>query len=343
MQLVMLQYDIPGVPAEMNRGDNPVPPFPNPSGFLRRRALRLTLSVWAFDKDRTPWQLIRDMDQWSQIYAGRDMPNGGVVKTIRYHVHDFSPDATEGILKQAAQVMREDLERDKKAQATALATALETLTEANRAHDAGEITWQERDKARLKYKSYRKTILKRTEKLVSDLELAAKSFGMDWAGIRSSQALTSARAEVYTQGAEALAPNAPASRAAIEAVLPPEILADALEDQGEDTRSIRATFTPPVPNRNGNGTPVAVQAPVEVTTNKSMHYDAVQEVLIGEASSLGLPAGDFPLRLNVKSHRTGITKLFKQTKVTYSKDGENKVVAVNYETDDGGRLRILND
>ncbi len=343
MQLTMFQYDIPSIPQELED----VPSFNNPSHFLRRRALRLTLSVWAFDKDRTPWGLIRDMDQWSQTYAGRDMPNGGVVKSIRYHVHDFSPDATEGILKQAAQVMREDIERQKESQATALATALEVLTEANRAHDAGEITWQARDKARLKYKAYRKTILKRTEKLVSDLELAAKSFGMDWAGIRSSQALTSARAEVYTQGAEALAPNAPASRAAIEAVLPPEILADAMEDQGLDTRTIRATFTPPVPTRNGsgNGTPAVTltQAPVEVTTNKSMHYDAVQEILIGEASSLGLPAGVWPLRLNVKSHRTGVTKLFKQVKVTYSKDGENEVVAVNYESDNGSRLRILND
>ncbi len=224
MKTSLLMYDVP-TSSEMN----------NPSNLLRRVALRINLSVWVVDSDRTPWTLLNEMTT-----AG-----------VTWHLFPFAEEATENVLKVAADMLRKDLADISKRENEALVRADAQLAEALADNTAGDKTW---DAARNKHARHRESTLKRTEKVVRDLETAAEMFGLDVGSfdfrkahdrVKGIRSLNGARAASYAELAEA-AKGTAMEMAAKAGDVPAGILQDYLEDQGVDVSDSRAAFSTPV-------------------------------------------------------------------------------------------------
>lgn len=222
MKTSLLMYDIP-------QGGG----FPNPSGYLRSRALRINLSIWVVDQDRTPWNLLHEMSN--------------AQPRVDWHMIEFSEGATEAILKLAhANIVRELVEAQQR-EAESLARIDRQLAEAEANLANGPRTMQAAEK---RHARERASCLKRTEKLVKDLETACRMFGMDmtglpfaqhWQRVASIRALNGARAEFYTQMAEAVR-DTPMAAAAANNEVPADVLADYAEERGMETTAVRAAF-----------------------------------------------------------------------------------------------------
>lgn len=220
--LSLLTYDIP------ERAG-----FPNPSGALRRRALRVNLSCWVVAQGREPWTLLERMAE-----AG-----------VNWNLWEFAPSASEGILKVAAANMRRELEENARREARALERidAARDEAEANPANGPRTL-----DAARNRHTRERAEVLKRSERLARDLEEAARAFGLDAATLpfaatrtrcEAIRALNGARANLYAAMTEVVAPEQPELAAAARAdTLPVGVLADAAEEAGHDVRAARAAF-----------------------------------------------------------------------------------------------------
>lgn len=81
----LLQYDIPERQGEAR--------VRNPSGTLRRLAVRTSYSVWVVPQDRVPWGLL---DGWT--HAG-----------VRWHLVPFAAEAAEQILALATDTLRSQI------------------------------------------------------------------------------------------------------------------------------------------------------------------------------------------------------------------------------------------
>jgi predicted RNA-binding Zn-ribbon protein involved in translation (DUF1610 family) len=210
----MLQYDIP------DSVD-----VANPSGILRRLGIRVTLSVWAVQEARMPWPLIDRMGK-----------AGCKVFTVR-----FDPEEAPKLISLAITSLREDIAEARASLQASLDWAAEDLQDSDESPDKAEKAYRRRTRAAIGH----------AEKLLEDLQEAAEAFGVagpitqDMAQARARigglRAATQARASMYLRLAERQK-EGPLKRAAMNGDVPAGVLADALEDDGEDTTAERAAF-----------------------------------------------------------------------------------------------------
>lgn len=228
MQVSLLLYDIP----ETSK-------YPNPSGVLRRRALRVNLSCWIVDQQRIPWTILEEMTS----------------SNVDWHLWDFDSGATQKILQKACISMRRELEEN-------AAREKDSLDRAERQRDEvlnnPESTHTDVVRANNKYEKDRTLILKRSEKLVKDLEEAANSFNLDmtqfpfgrnYERVNALRTLQGSRAQLYAELAEKMK-DTPIGKAASESEVPAEILADYAEEHGHNVDVVREAFTN---SSNGHG------------------------------------------------------------------------------------------
>lgn len=206
--------------------------FPNPSGALRRRAVRMDGSVWAIPTELVPHSLVNRM-----------LLAGCVVNVVR-----FADDETEkllGIVK--ANLDREIAqaeERMKQAEAEATATMEAAGVDAPTEHAA-------RLARRAAAAEYRKTIErlnKTAQARMEDYRQAARVFGFRSDPVRGRIAEAAGRANALALGAAAKAaayveaarkaaeidPTSHVARAAANDEIPAGPLYDHLQDHGVD-------------------------------------------------------------------------------------------------------------
>lgn len=222
MRLCLLNYDI-----HQKR-------FPNPAARFRRFGVYLTESVCVFIKDNEPWEILNAMTE-----AG-----------VTWHLHPFAYSATQGILECAAAYMRRQLRLQLESEGESLArydAALEEIETDDTL--SGETILA----ARAKHQKDQLGAIRRTRKLVEDLEHAASMFGIDVdnmvpeinttrSRLGGLQTLNGQRATFYVE----LAAEAKRRRLDVETsgenAMPAPILLDRLEEEGVNVDAARAAF-----------------------------------------------------------------------------------------------------
>ena len=195
-QFALLVYDIPTGAGYNARRD------------LRRTALYINLSCCIVRKDALPHHVI-----------GRLRSVGAT-----YHVADFDTSASEGLLAFAAQNIRQDL-------ANARRRLQETI---ERGPDA------DTPDGRARYRTRMRAALTRYRNLLADYRAVTREFNLTinldvaQAGLTAMDALANRRAEAYCRATASL-PEGDAIRAAAEEdAVPEEILADYVQDHGDE-------------------------------------------------------------------------------------------------------------
>jgi hypothetical protein len=223
----LLQYDIPE-----RRGEARVR---NPSGTLRRLAVRTSYSVWVVPQDRVPWGLL---DGWT--HAG-----------VRWHLVPFAAEAAEQILALATETLRSQI-------AAIQASADKSLREAGAKLERDEAAHgpASTEAAHSLYQRRARRICRRAERLLADAEAAARCFGMPAgelplgtarAAIRGLQVAAQQRAALYAAMVHQVA-GTRLDAAANASDVPAEVLADFIEENGlGDMTGVREAFAPPAP------------------------------------------------------------------------------------------------
>lgn len=226
---ILFTYDIPDDAVEMVNGKPR--PFNNPSDQLRRFAVRLNLSCWLMDAGDIPNMLIARM-----LDAGCDP-------------HVFHFDATEG--KKLVSVA---ISRLKKEIGDAIKRAERSRVSADaQLTGALDETGMNADEAEERYVRRANGIMERLEALTGDLNAAASRFGINPRVIAlarlsvTGDALKSAmatRANAYAAAAKVLkatgtTTNVALANAAEVDQVPVGIMADALQDEGNEADAIQ--------------------------------------------------------------------------------------------------------
>jgi hypothetical protein len=309
--------------------------IPTASGYdknvrqrIRRKALYINKSVCIVAKGGEPWSEIKRMDGYNTEETSPRLK----IK------HYLVPQAEQGmpvLLEIAIQEMRKELEDHQQEQARSLANADSKLAEVE---ENPQSSWREIADMRVWHEKHRAALLKRSQKLLEDLEYAAASFNLDISDIpledargrlEGIRALNGAKATFYVEMAEK------AREAGINVgeadEMPAEILADRLEDEGISIAGAREAFsvssTATLPN-------VTEVSSAKMTYNKG--------VLSIKNSVLGL--GNYPPVLAVKSHKTGKVVNFRRTAELYEVEGDSIPSHYEYKSPDGNvTLKIEND
>ena len=222
MQASLLVYDIP------SRLSNEIP---NPSPRLRRLGVRINLSCWVIPQDMIPWPYLDELKR-----------KGADWKLARFDAGDI--DNLRSIIQSA-------LKEQVKEIADSCRKTIKRLDQRlhDKCRDAENAN--ENYKARSKYISETKAAIKRAKKMLADIEQAAGNFGVKSQPgghlkrvrevIGGLEMSAKARARIYTDMARGVA-DPTLSKAAEEGVLPPEVLADIIEEQGGNAESLRLAF-----------------------------------------------------------------------------------------------------
>lgn len=219
MNASMLFYDIPD---SAN--------IPNPSGKLRRRAVRINLSCWLIRTEDVPYSLL----------------NGMASKGAKWYVLKFDPTEAGRLLQLAADNLKRDLQLAEERADRSAESAHNQLQDST--EDAGQ--------ALAHYLNRVKQTVKRMDKLVADFSHVSKLFGIDTdtlplsAVTQAAEAIrlgAHARAKEYAEMADAAGRLGDKGRAIQAAMLaddiPAEIVADFLEESGQDTSRTRELFS----------------------------------------------------------------------------------------------------
>jgi hypothetical protein len=217
MKVSLLVYDIP------KRTD-----VANPSGRLRRCAVRINLSCWAVPESEVPWGLLDRMRE------------GGAT----WHLVPFSEGHAEALARLAVACLEAEVARVQESLARS-ADRLDARLELD-ADDEDSLTESEHTRRLRK-------AAQRARRLLADARGACAAFGLDagvvpiQAAARTVDALAAnarARARAYTGLAEAAQGTALAVAAA-DSDVPVGVLLDHLEDEGHDVAAQRDLFAPP--------------------------------------------------------------------------------------------------
>lgn len=219
-KVVMFQYDI------HNKS------FPDPCGTLRRLAIPITESVWAIQDSRIPWHMLDGMSK----------------ADVTWHTVDFASDQAEKLVGMAIQTITKRVKE-----------AEESLAESIKGYDEklnanGQLPAESQlpsDVAAQKHRVGCRAAVLRQQRLLRDLEEAAKAFGVSeatadrFASMRNTVSslgnVAQAKAEAYMQMASQ-AVGTPMQAAAASGEVPASVLADYLEDEGKDVSSVRDLF-----------------------------------------------------------------------------------------------------
>lgn len=200
----ILDYDIPTV------GGRSI--AQNPSGVLRRAAIRCSLSVWIIKNNHIPQEALRILQSDARI---------------RWNVSpSFAGDCAAYINMKAAQLQEEIREQCQR--------IAESIARGPRVDRYGEITELERKRFERNLSIQQRKL----ENLIEDSEAGFAYMGAayDFSAALSWQRRITQRVaminEVYYAGLESLAEN-DAIRAAARDGMPQEILADYIQDNGD--------------------------------------------------------------------------------------------------------------
>lgn len=222
LRACMLIYDIP-VP---RNGESEIP---NPSPALRRVAIRVNLSCWVIQEGDIPYTLLENMRR----------------RGASWHVVPFDPKGSKQLLEMAIGAMKKEIAdaaiRSRQVQANAEDVLADNEAPSNN---------------RKRYLARAEQIRERFNTLTSDLTAAAERFGInpDMLGISQAHAAVQAiqtamhtRARLYVEAAAKAREVASAGGNAIAAhieqgTIPAGIVADFLDDNGQDGESLRTAF-----------------------------------------------------------------------------------------------------
>lgn len=201
----------------------------NPSGFLRSRAARINLSAWLIRPGDVPYSLLADLKAGGATWHVAKFDAGEGVKLAAL--------AIESMKKEA----REALKRARKAQGAA-AKRIE-----KKADDAAAVeSFQLRGREAV---SRLRRLLKDLEAAAERLGLGAKSLSLDASrtAVEAISAKYAERARLYSEAAGAAERTATPTgkalgRAARGDAVPAGILADYLDESGEDGSKLRGAF-----------------------------------------------------------------------------------------------------
>lgn len=218
MQAYFLSYDIP------SRSD-----IPNPSRFLRRRAIRTQQSVWVILKDQIPYTHI---STWI---------NGGAT----VDVVQFDSSEGEKLLEMVAKAIRRQAQKAVRDTEAAIGRAENRMAESDKGPDAAQKQFDA---------SVQRTV-RRAESLLGDLREAASIFNLNADGlpldtamnaVRAIRTGASNRAKIYVEMAQEAAKLdglGCLSEAAAADSIHPAILNDALAERGVDTQKFEEAFS----------------------------------------------------------------------------------------------------
>lgn len=215
MQACLLIYDIP----EASR-------VPNPSGFLRRMAVRINLSCWVVPEGDIPYARLNEMAA------------GGA----SWHVVRFDAAEAGKLVAMAAAAIRRELRdalRRAKRSAARAAAALESGKSS-----VGKYTEQARAQV-----SRVKRLMRDLKQAAERFEIAPESLPLTQAarGVDAIQAAMHTRARLYAEAAEQARGQATAAgegmaNAAAADTVPAGVLADFIEEAGGDAAALREVF-----------------------------------------------------------------------------------------------------
>lgn len=225
LKACLLIYDIP-VP---RNGESEIP---NPSGRLRRIAVRVNLSCWVIQEGDIPYKMLDDM----------------AARGASWHVVRFDSNEGRRLVRMAISAMRKEIE--------------DAVERSRRCHETAEQILEDDGDAnatrlRQRYLQRAEQICTRFETMTRDLEAAAHRFGINPNTLRISQAHTviqaiqtamHTRARLYSEAIARLrAVNTTDANAMANAMandqVPAEIAADMLEDNGQDGSALRESFS----------------------------------------------------------------------------------------------------
>lgn len=198
----------------------------NPSRFLRRRAIRINLSVWCMPEAMIPYALTEKLEA-----------AGATVYCVAFDARE-----AENMLAILTDALVKDAKRAVARAEAAIGKAERKLAESK---DSIETTQASFDYAAEK-------AVKRAEALLGDFREAAKVFGIDentlpiaasYKAVSALQAAASNRAKHYVEMARAAAQISPAiGEAAQRDQMAPGALVDLLEENGVDVTDAREAF-----------------------------------------------------------------------------------------------------
>lgn len=237
--LSFLMYDIPEV-SELS----------NPSARLRRCGVRINLSCWVVPTDNLPHALLLELAE------------GGAT----WHTAPFADQAGENLGRMAATMLGKEIEE----------TAKRLQESMERYGDQLDADLEEGETAEKRAKAYQtkcRAAIRRLERLMDSAAVGAAAIGLDpevvrFAGIRNvANSLRSAahvRAAAYVNAVSRIDDDNPLAAVAKEdAGLPAYVVADVLEEQGEDASDLRDTFAGKVPA----AAPAAAVEPAALATS----------------------------------------------------------------------------
>lgn len=202
----MLMYDIPSAC-----------PIANPSGRLRRCAIRVNLSVWVVRDDSTPHNLL------NRLHAAG----------VSWHLIPYATDANEGVYALCRDALRAEADRLAKSLQRSIARA-----DARYVEDGDRNAYYRRLRA----------AHARCERLATSYASAAATFDLTYdvddalAGLARQHARAVARAAAFASMTQTVS-RQDLRAAAEEDSIPASILADAIEDErGEDMADVHALF-----------------------------------------------------------------------------------------------------
>ncbi len=200
--------------------------YPNPSGFLRRRAIRINLSCWCIPDHAIPWHMLGEMTQ-----AG-----------CTWHTVRFSTEEMPKLSGMCIDALRKEI-------GEALAGAKICLDNAEDRADE-EIFGEDPEKAAKQYRNKVRAAVRRTNRLINDLQEAARQFEIDPETLapgtaRNAVTILGATAQRKIDAYLQMAAEAGAEMqgAAEQDAVPAEVLCDFLEEEkGIDCSEQRLLF-----------------------------------------------------------------------------------------------------
>lgn len=215
----LLYYDIPDTSE-----------FPNPSPILRRFAVRSNLSVWIVPDDRIPYHLLNEME----------------IAGCSWQVIKFDASEAVKLINITLESLKKDVQQAMKRLETEKQVALDTvLSDEESGADVSVLTYYKRVKG----------LLRHAEQLVADYCEAAACFGIAPSCLNVNKACTAisslstsmkTRSLLFTEMTRLAESKGEAGKSMASAAraddVPAGILADFLEEQGEDITAAREAF-----------------------------------------------------------------------------------------------------
>jgi hypothetical protein len=228
MQACLLIYDIP---EEVQPGHEPIE---NPSGLLRRIAVRVNLSCWVIPEGNIPYTVLHHMQE-----------NGAT-----WHVVKFDVDETPKLLQMCISAIRSDIRNTLERARQSMNRAGQSLLTPDSDPNIEELR-----QSHIKYCKASKAIVKRLRGYLADMEVVSGQFGIPSTTVNlptatqaifALQSTMQQRARMYVQSINQLSAKLgqtnPVVRTAKQNGIPAVVMADYMDDNGMNGKPLRDLF-----------------------------------------------------------------------------------------------------